>query len=164
MLRNALENVNMQIIPPQVSMMLALRYVYELGIPPQMIPTSITLELDPSSPLPPPNYIFSQTVTRLITSIKQNLLNSEKDIDECDEGLFEQNQINLHIEDNDNPFEFEEDIIHSIQTIPIIPTSRPDTLRRPLVPRDMFNIMRFNILNLPPLSQEDLDQFFVFDF
>lgn len=140
-------------LPPQIELILALKYVFELGIPVSLIPTDITLEIDPHSPLPAPGSIFQNGVRKIIETIQnRNELNvSEDDLElECEfEG--EENDCS---ENEDFDFEGEDlQIVHRVRTIPYSRGRNTGEYGRNLT---LFNTMTFQISQLPPLTEEDL--------
>ncbi len=158
--------------PPQMELVMAMRYIYELGVPPHLIPGSITLEIDPESPLPFVGYIFQNAVAHMLEYIQNTYIcqccgaevdpdaeDIEEEIDISGEEL-EQPEREFS-EDEDNPFALEgEDlrVVHSIRTIPLLPTGRrPGERVRARISRSIFNTMRFVISDLPALTDEDLE-------
>ncbi|HMP28323.1 MAG TPA: RING-H2 finger protein [Saprospiraceae bacterium] len=163
--REMMQNEIQQDPPPQLAIMLALRYVHQLGIPVHIIPQSISLEIDPGSPLPPAVYIFNQAVLQMMKCIQTTYLKNEDDIQETDSPLeIIYNEIGDDIDD-DQPFDFEgEGIVHRIRTVPMRNTQPPNgAQRRSMVRREIFNTMNLNVENLPPLTEEDLEQLFHFE-
>lgn len=158
-IRDMYQNQVLQEPPPQIAIMLALRYVHQLGIPTHIIPNEISLEVDPGSPLPPTIFIFNQAVLQIMKCIQDTYLKGEGDVQEADSPLeIVYNELGDDIDD-DHPFDFEgEGIIHRIQTTPMRSTHVGQ--RRSLVRRDVFNIMNVDIANLPPLTQTELDDLF----
>lgn len=144
--------------PPQMELLMAMRYIFELGIPPSLIPGGITLEIDPESPLPHPGFIFQNAVANIIEHIQSRV----RDITEEDgeDAVFD-NDNEDDENSSDDPFELEGDdlrVIHSIQTIPLLPQNRqPGERIRARVDRSVFNTMRFVVSDLPALTEEDLE-------
>lgn len=129
-------------LPPQMELVLALKYVFQLGIPIYFIPMETILELDPSSPLPAPGSIFQNAVKHILESISQrvNSVVEEDDYDETESSTDEEPT------DEDNPFHMEGDdlqIVHRVRTV---------------LPRRTGTIstINFRIATLPELTQEDL--------
>ena len=146
-------------LPPQIELMLALKYVVQLGIPVSLIPIETVLEIDPMSPLPAPGSIFQNTVRRLIENIQQRSADAIVE-DDAVEGEEENEEIVLDM-DSDDPFEFEgEDlqIVHRVRTVPSrdrngIYYSPLDAIRAAAA---LFSTMSFQITDLPDITQEDL--------
>ena len=156
--------------PPQMELIMAMRYIYELGVPPHLIPGSITLEIDPENPLPYLGYIFQNAVAHILEHIQNTYIcqccgAEVEEIDDFDDGsldLADGSDPEEEIEDEDNPFALEgEDlrVVHSIRTVPRLPTSarQPGERVRARVTRSIFNTMRFVISDLPSLTEEDLE-------
>jgi hypothetical protein len=160
--REMMQNEVHQDPPPQLAIMLALRYVHQLGIPAHIIPQSISLEINPGSPLPPAVYIFNQAVIQMMKCIQDTYLKTEGVIQERDSDLeiiYEEMGDDI---DDDEPFDFEgEGIVHRIRTIPMQGAPRGGARQsRSLVRRDIFNIMSVDVANLPALTEQDLEQLF----
>lgn len=156
--------------PPQMELIMAMRYIYELGVPPHLIPGSITLEIDPESPLPYLGYIFQNAVAHILEHIQNTYIcqccgAEVEEIDDFDDGSLELDDPSIdpeeEIEDEDNPFALEgEDlrVVHSIRTVPRLPVGRqPGERVRARVARSIFSTMRFVISDLPSLTEEDLE-------
>lgn len=136
--------------PPQMEIVVALRYLYELGIPPFLIPETITIHIDPTSALPTPGFIFQNTVREILNHIHMH--SETADIFEEDgsvDGSFE-----------DSEEEFERNPIYKILTVPITPEQNPSPEDRPIsyVDRRIFNTISFNVENVE-ISQELYDLF-----
>jgi hypothetical protein len=132
--------------PPQVEIIVALRYLYELGVPPFLIPRTITIHIDPSMALPAPGFIFQNTVKEIVNHIH---LNSELDISD-DEDFSDEN--------SDEKSENETHSVYKILTVPIIPDQEPTERSRSYVDRNIFNTISFHIENLE-IPQELYDLF-----
>lgn len=148
-------------LPPHIELILALKYVFQLGIPISLIPTETVLEIDPQSPLPDPGSIFQNTVKHLIQSIQhRSALTAEEDDESLGEDSPGEEEIILD-EDGEDPFVFEgEDlqIVHRVRTVPARDQngryySSEESLR---AVAGLFSTARFQIANLPDLTQEDL--------
>ena len=126
-------------MPPQMEIFLAMRYLYELGIPVSRIPSHVELTIDPESPLPIPGSIFQNTVTKIIEAIQNQIENSVEEDDSPDE-LVDSDESTES--DEENPFYLEGQdlrrISHSIRTVPI-PNPRAMSIARQ-VPM-LFNTM-----------------------
>jgi hypothetical protein len=139
-------------LPPQIEIILAMKYIVELGIPVSMIPIDTILELDPQSPLPDPGSIFQNTVKLLIEVIQKRTLSTTEEDDPV-----ENDEDELVLDGDENPFEFEgEDlqIVHTVRTVPMRGISYSRSLFE--AARSLFSTMSFQIANLPDLTQEDL--------
>lgn len=128
--------------PPQVEIIVALRYLYELGIPPFLIPETIKIHIDPSMALPAPGFIFQNTVKEIVNHIH---LNSELEISD-DEDC------------SDEDVNDETHTVRKILTVPIIPDHPPAERQRSYVDRSIFNTISFHIENLE-IPQELYDLF-----
>lgn len=158
-LAEMLENEGMMFqpvrLPPQMEVILALKYLVQLGIPVSMIPMDTVLELDPQSPLPDPGSIFQNTVKRLIETIQERTSISAV---EEDGTPISEDEEEIILDDDEDPFEFEGQdlqIVHRVRTIPL----RSETGAFPFVAqalRALFSTMSFQIANLPDITQEDL--------
>ncbi len=148
----ALENLPLR-LPPQAEIMLALKYVVQLGIPVSLIPTDILLELNLGSPLPAQGSIFQNTVRYLMDVIRQNAEGREASGSPLilgDDGAVEESDDDSSSTDD---FEIEGNnlqIIHRIRTI----LSDEQAVRG--AGTTGTNIMSFRILDFPDVTQEDL--------
>lgn len=145
--------------PPQMELFMALRYLFELGICPSLIPGGLTLEIDPESPLPPAGFIFQNAVANIIEHIQSRIRDRVSEEDDSKDGF--EDDLDALSTDEEDPFQMEGDdlrVVHSIQTVPLLPQNRqPGERIRARVDRSVFNTMRFVISDLPPLTEEDFD-------
>ena len=131
-------------IPPHMELVLALKYVFQLGIPISLIPIETVIELDPDSPLPSPGSIFQNAVKRILESISQRVNTVEED-DSSNEYSTETEE---EPTDEENPFHMEGDdlqIVHRVRTV--FPRNRG---------AGIINSLNFRIANIPMLTREDL--------
>ena len=131
-------------LPPQIELLIALRYLCENGIPAQQIPQDINLYIDPESPLPSVGSIYDTTISRILDYIQSTI---EED-DTPQETQLEENVPEEYNEDE--PFYFEGgDVLHRIRTVPALHTSI--SASREVMA--LFNTMIFTISDLPPLDE-----------
>ena len=133
-----------QRLPPQVELILAMKYVFELGIPLELIPVNTIIEIDAESPLPEPGSIFQNAVKKILELIQNNVIMIEGEDDEylTDESSFS---------DEDSIFELEGgniQITHQIRTVPSPNNSNEIALRIPA----MFTTINFNLRNLDAIG------------
>jgi hypothetical protein len=134
--------------PPQLEVITALRYIYDLGIPTSQIPTEIEIHIDPESPLPPPGVMFETTVNELVRTIRANLTVEPEEDDS--EGMSDD-------DDTTDDDAGANSTIHRIRTIPIYAsdvTTTSGTQRSRNSP--LLFTASFNIPNLPPFSEDDM--------
>ena len=148
-------------LPPHVELILALKYVFQLGIPISLIPIETVLEIDPQSPLPDPGSIFQNTVKHLMTAIQHRSALSTEEDDETLGDEYNSDEELILDEEGEDPFVFEgEDlqIVHRVRTVPARDHngryySPAESLR---AAAGLFSTASFQIANLPDLTQEDL--------
>jgi hypothetical protein len=133
-------------LPPQVELMLAMKYVFELGIPLHMIPSSVVIEIDAESPLPDPGSIFQNAVKRILTLIQTHVVyvGEEENDSFGDSDSGDTLDDDLTYSEEESLFELEGDdlqIIHQIQTIPAPGNRNEISLRIPA----MFTTINFNL-------------------
>lgn len=146
--RQIMELVNNenQRLPPQMEVILAMKYVFDLGIPLCLIPAEISIELDPETPLPSPGYIFHTTVKKIIDSVRDNT-----NIPGEEDGSFENSEGS---EDDSFSFEGEDlQIIHRVRTIPV--SGRRARAIASTLP-ELFGTVAFNLSDIPSVTEEDL--------
>lgn len=158
-----LENMPVR-LPPQMELILALKYVFQLGIPVSLIPIETILELDPSSPLPDPGSIFQNAVRHILSTIQQRTgVSPEEDDGEDAEGGLDDPEELILDEDDVSPFQLEGEnlqIVHRVRTVPSRefirnnPRATAETVLRSVA--SLFATMSFQIANLPGITQEDL--------
>lgn len=89
-------------IPPHMEIVLAMEYLYRLGIPPSRIPRHVDLGMNPGSSLPDPGSLFQVTVGKIIETIqKEEVPAEEEDFPE------DPDDSQSDEESDDNPFGFE---------------------------------------------------------
>jgi len=134
-------------IPPQMEIVMAMRYLYELGIPPSRIPSGIELTIDPESPLPDPGSIFQVAVRRMIDVI-QRQVDEPVEEEDCSEPEVSGSETE---DDEENPFLLEglnpHRISHTVRTSPI-PGVRSIAQEVPM----LFNTMRVILSELDALG------------
>jgi len=149
-------------IPPHVELMLAMKYVFELGIPLQMIPPSVIIELDTDSPLPDPGSIFQNAVKKILHLIETHVLTKDVeeddssgdcDGDDCHDGCcdddsdcYTTDELGDITSDDESLFDLEGDdlqITHQVQIVPAPGQGNRNhvSLRIPA----MFTTITFNI-------------------
>lgn len=106
------ENSITQRLPPNVELLLALKYVAELGVPVCLIPSDVTIEIDVDSPLPEPGSIFQNAVKKILELIQNHVIEINED-DECDSCY----ELTLSEEESLEDFNFEGDDIHITRRI-----------------------------------------------
>lgn len=140
-------------LPPQAELILAMKYVFELGVPLQLIPESVVIEIDAESPLPEPGSIFQNAVRKILNLIQTHVISAgENDsYDSCDscEGCdhYDSDDDILTRSDEESLFELEGDdlqITHQVRTVPAPGNRNEISLRIPA----MFTTINFNIREL----------------
>ena len=130
-------------IPPQLEILMALRYLCELGIPPSRIPSRVNLEIDPESPLPTSGSIFQTTINRIIDIIQRQVDEPPKEEDSS--GSDAEISEDESDDDEENPFRMEGQnfgMRHYVRTTPAPnPIALAIARRIPM----LFNVMSINL-------------------
>lgn len=138
--------------PPQLEVITALRYIYDLGVPTSQIPTEIEIHIDPESPLPPPGVMFETTVRELVQSIRRNLVVEPEE----DDSLCSSDDDSTCASDDQSDPPDTNPTIHRIRTIPIYASDIGASRERQARHSPLLFTASFNIPDLPPFSEDDM--------
>ena len=137
----------------QMEILLALKYLYAIGIPESRMPREIDLQIDPTSPAPTEGSMFNRIVSRVLEMIQNEISDEPEEIDVGGDAL---PSIPEAEDDEEYPFSFERDAPLEATVIRTSPISTPAAMRAAREVPFLWNTIRFRLSEMDEIEVSQL--------
>ncbi len=135
---------------PNVEIIMALKYLEELGVPHSMIPQHVRIRVDPRFPMPPPGAIFRGLIGKAIEMLHLEPEDFEDDIGD-NEPHFEIRIMDREISD-DEEFELEGDEVDLLRSAQTEPIASPASIAAARTRPQLFTTLQFSLADIPHIN------------